>query len=345
MSWTLVYADAHVSNRCISMRILALFTHSYQIAHAAATSRTVWVASAAGINFFRAQETAHPISECTVSSVRFSLTDGCLPLWYLMAGGRHEVSGASSHKDTHPNGSGPHPYDFCNLICLSVSPISKYIHIGGQGCNIEILETWLSQPHILLLLFSHSFTFDYVQLHGLQHARLPCPSSSPGDCSNSCPLCRWCHPTISSSVVTFSSCPKSFPASESCPMNRLFRSGGKNIGASASASVLPMNIQGWFPLGLTGLISLQFKGLSRVFSSTSLKALILWHLAFFMVQISHPYMTTRKTIALTRWTFVGKVMSLLFNTLSKFVTAFLPRSKHLLISQLQSPSHILTDTR
>ena len=119
----------------------------------------------------------------------------------------------------------------------------------------------------------------------------------------------------------------------------------QSIRASTLASVLPMNIQGWFPLGLTGLISLQFKGLSRVFSSTSLKALILWHLAFLMAQISHPYMTTGKTIALTRWTFVGKVMSLLFNTLSMFVTALLPRSKHLLISQLQLPSHTLTDTR
>ena len=112
MSWSLVYADAHVSNRCISMRILALFTHSYQIAYAAATGCTVWVASAAGINFLRAQGTAHPISECTVSSVRFSLANGCLPLWYLMAGGGHEVSGASSHKDTNPIESGPHPYDF-----------------------------------------------------------------------------------------------------------------------------------------------------------------------------------------------------------------------------------------
>ena len=101
--------------------------------------------------------------------------------------------------------------------------------------------------------------------------RLPCPSLSPGACSNSYPLSRWCHPTISSSVVPFSSCLQSFPASGSFPMNLLFAAGGQSIGASASASVLPKNIQGWFPLGLTSLISLRSKGLSRVFSSTTIR--------------------------------------------------------------------------
>ena len=103
--------------------------------------------------------------------------------------------------------------------------------------------------------------------HGLQHTRLPCPSPTPGACSNSCPSSEWCHPTISSSVTSFSSCPQSFPASGSFPMCWLFASGGQNIGVSASTSVLPMNIKGWLPLGLTGLISLHPKGLSRVFSS------------------------------------------------------------------------------
>jgi len=107
-------------------------------------------------------------------------------------------------------------------------------------------------------------------------------------------------------------------------MNRLFTSGGESIAASASASALLMNIQDGFPLGLTGLMSLQPQGLSRVFDS---KASILWCSAFFMVQLSHPYMTTGKTIALTRQTFVGKVMSLLFNMLSRLVFAFLPRRK------------------
>ena len=104
----------------------------------------------------------------------------------------------------------------------------------------------------------------------MQHARLPCPSPTSGTCSNSCPLSRWCHPTISSSVVPFSSCLQSFPASGSFPVSQFFTTGGQSIGASASASVLPMN-EDWFPLGLTGLISLQSKGLSRVFSNTTVQ--------------------------------------------------------------------------
>ena len=117
----------------------------------------------------------------------------------------------------------------------------------------------------LLLLFSCSDMSNSLQPHGLQHTRLPCPSPSSGVCSNPCPLSRWCHPTISSSVVPLSSCLQSFPASGSFPVSQLFISDGLSIGASVS--VLPINIQGWFPLGLTGLISLLSKGLSRVFSS------------------------------------------------------------------------------
>ena len=112
---------------------------------------------------------------------------------------------------------------------------------------------------------------DSFWLHGLQHARHPCPSLFSKVCSNSCPMSRWCHPTISSSVVPFSFCLQSFLASGSFPTCWLFASGGKNIGASAWASVLPMNIQGWFPWGLTGLISLLTKGLSRVFSNTTVQ--------------------------------------------------------------------------
>ena len=119
---------------------------------------------------------------------------------------------------------------------------------------------------------------------GVQHSRLPCPSPTPRACSNSCPLSQWCHPNISSAVVPFSSCLQSFPASRSFPLSQFFTSGGQSIRASASASVLPMNIQDWFPLGLTGLI-LQSKGLSRVFSNTSSKASILWCSAFFIVQL------------------------------------------------------------
>ena len=111
---------------------------------------------------------------------------------------------------------------------------------------------------------------DSLWPHRLLHARLHCPSPTPGACLNSCPLSQWCHPTISSSAAPFSSCPQSFPGSRSFPMNGLFASGGQSIRASASASVLQMNIQSWFPLGLTGLISLLSKGLSRVFSSTTI---------------------------------------------------------------------------
>ena len=122
------------------------------------------------------------------------------------------------------------------------------------------------------LLFSLSVVSDSLRPHGLQHTRLPYPSPSPRACSNSCPWKQWCHPTISSSVIPFSSCLQSFPASGSFfPMSQFFTSSGQSIGASASASALPMNIQAWFPLGLTGLISLQPKGLSRVFPSTTVK--------------------------------------------------------------------------
>ena len=178
---------------------------------------------------------------------------------------------------------------------------------------------------------------------GLQHARLPCPSPTPRACSNSCPLSRWCHPTISSSVIPFSSCLQSFPAWGSFPMSQFFASGGQSIGASALASVLPMNIQDWFPLGLTGLTSLQSKGLKSLLQHHSSKASILWHSAFFMVQLSHPYMTTEKNIALSVLTFVSKVISLLFNMLCRLVIAFLPRSKSLLISWLQSPSAVILE--
>ena len=164
-------------------------------------------------------------------------------------------------------------------------------------------------------MFSHSVMSNSLLLHGLQHARLPYPSPSPQVCSNSFPLSRWCHPTISSSVASFSSCPQSFPASGSFQMSQLFTSGDQSVGASAS--LLPMNIQSWFPLGLTSLIFLQSKALSRVFSNTIVqKHQFFGTQLFFIVQLSHPYMTTGKTIALTRCTFVVKVMSLLLNTLT-----------------------------
>ena len=124
---------------------------------------------------------------------------------------------------------------------------------------------------VVTVQFSRSVVSNSLWPHGLQHTRPPCPSPTPRVYSNSCPLSRWCHPTISSFVVPFSSCPQSFPASGSFQMSQFFASGGQSIGVSASASVLPMNIQDWFPLGLIGLISLKSKGLSRVFSNTTVQ--------------------------------------------------------------------------
>ena len=140
----------------------------------------------------------------------------------------------------------------------------------------EVVKIWNVPPRKRKIEDAFVFvqSLSRIQLfetHGLQHTRLPCPSPSPRACSNACALSQWCHPTISSSVVRFSSCLLSFPELESFPMSELFSSGGQNIGVSASASVLPMNIQGWFPLGLTDLITLQPKGLSRVFSNTTVQ--------------------------------------------------------------------------
>ena len=119
--------------------------------------------------------------------------------------------------------------------------------------------------------FSRSVMSDSLRPHGLQHARPPCPSPTPTVHPNPCPLSQWCHPTISSSVVLFSSCPQSFPASGSFQKSQLFASGAQSIGVSASASVLPMNTQDWSPLGWTSWVSLQSKGLSRVFSNTTVQ--------------------------------------------------------------------------
>ena len=154
--------------------------------------------------------------------------------------------------------------------------------------------------------FSRPVVFDSLWPHESQHTRPPCPSPTPRTYSNSCPSSRWCHPAISSSVIPFSSCPQSLPPSGSF---QLFAWGGQSIGISASASVLPVNAQDWSPLGCTGWTSLQSKGLSRVFSKPQFKTINSSHSVFFTVQLSHPHMTTGKTIALTRWTFVGKVMS------------------------------------
>ena len=167
--------------------------------------------------------------------------------------------------------------------------------------------------------FSRSVVSDSLWPHGLQDTRLLCLPLSPRVCSNSCPSSRWCHPTISPSVVPFSSCHQSFPESGSFWMNQLFQSGGQSTGVSASTSVLPTNTQDPSPLGWTGWISLQSKEISSLLQHLSSKASILQLSAFFRVHLLHPYMTIGKTIVLTRWTFADKVTSLLFNMLSMLV--------------------------
>jgi len=278
----------------------------------------------------------------------------CLSLWDPM--------------DCSPPGSSIHGISQARIleqVAVSFSRGSSYprdqAHISRISCSgkrilyhwytWEALWSWLGQVYSWLRLHAfiakiqeglssvHSVMSDSLRPHEPQHARLPCPSSTPRVHPNPCPLSWWCHPTITSSVIPLSSCPQYFPASGSFQMSQLFTSGGQSIGVSASTSVLPMKTQDWFPLGWTGWISLQSKGLSKsLLQHHSSKASILWPSAFFTVQLSHQYMTTGKTIALTRRTFVGKVMSLLLNMLSRLVITFLPRSKCLLISWLQSPS-------
>ena len=212
------------------------------------------------------------------------------------------------------------------------------IQLSNEKCITEIYKQYkllltkilhcftLIIPELLILFhFSHSCSVDKLCLtlcDPVDCSRLfPCPSPSSGACWNSCPLSQWCHPTISSSLAPFFSCLQSLPASGSFLMSQLFTSGSQRIGASTSASVLPVNIQDWFPLVLTGLISLQSKGLWSIFSSITI-----WKHQFFGAQLSllsnsHLYITNGKTINLTIWTFVSKVMSLLFNMLSRFVIA------------------------
>ena len=214
-----------------------------------------------------------------------------------------------------------------------------------------------TQIHIIFSfgqeIFLHKWRAKYIRWDQFSSVAQSCLTvCDPMDCiTPGFPVCyqllelaqthgRWCHPVLSS-VVPFSSGLHSFPASGSFLMSQFFASSSQSIGDSASASILPKNIQDWFPLQWTGWISLQFKGLSRVFSNTTVQKHQFFGAQFFMVQLSHPYMTTGKTIALTRWTFVGKVMSLGFNKLSRLAITFPPRSKHLLISWLQSPSAVI----
>ena len=194
---------------------------------------------------------------------------------------------------------------------------------------------------VLLLLFSSTVVTDSMWPHELQQARPPCPSPPPGVCSISCLLHQWCHPTILSSDALFSFCPQSFPASGAFPMSWLFTLDDQNTGALASASLLPRSIQGLFPLRLIGLISFLSKGPSGVFSSTTVEGMS--SLAFCLLY--GPALTKVHDHWEDTWIFVGRVMSLIFNTLSRFVVAFLPRSNHLLISWMWSPTTVILEAK
>ena len=176
----------------------------------------------------------------------------------------------------------------------------------GIECDKELISLKGRDGPVIYyeLQFSRSVMSDSLRPHESQHARPPCPSPGLGVYPNSCLSSQWCYPAISSSVASFSYCPQSLPASGYFPMSQLFTWGGQSIGVSASASVLPMNTQDWSPLGWTGWISLQSKGLKSLLQHHSSKASIHQRSAFFTVQLSHPYMTTGKPIALStpKWT-------------------------------------------
>ena len=196
-----------------------------------------------------------------------------------------------------------------------------------------------SYTHWFSSVQSCSVMSDSLQPHGLQHARPPCPSPTPGAYSNTCPLSRWGHPTISSSVFPFSSPPSIFPSIRVFSNESVLRIRWPKYW-SFIFSISPCNeYSGLISFRMDWLDLLGFQEILKSFNSS--KASILQRSIFFVIQLSHPYMTTGKNIALTRQTFVGKVMSLLFNILSRLVITFLSRSKYLLISWLQSPSAVI----
>ena len=183
-------------------------------------------------------------------------------------------------------------------------------NVAFKNPSLKVTGDFTYSEHWLLILlasvqFSHSVMSHSLWPHGLQHTRLLCPSPTSGTYSNSCPLCQWWNPTISSSVIPFSSHLQSFPASGSFQMSQFFTSGDQSIGASTSTSVRPMNIQGWFHLGWFDLLAVQGT-LKSLLQQHSSKASILLYSTFFIVQLSYPYMTTGKITTLTRWSLLAK---------------------------------------
>ena len=216
---------------------------------------------------------------------------GSFQMSQLFASGGQSIRVSASTSFLPKKSQGWSHLEWIGWICMQYKGLSRvFSNTTVQKCQFfgaqsslwtnSHIHTWLLKT-ISSVQSSRSVISNSLRPHGLQHARLPCPSPSPGSCSNSCALSRWHYPTISSSVIPFSSCLQSFPTSESFPVSQFFTSHGQNIGASASASVLPMNIQDWFPLELTGLISFQSEWPSRVFSNTTVQK----H-QFFITQIS-----------------------------------------------------------
>ena len=197
----------------------------------------------------------------------------------------------------------------------------------------------------VLLLFNLPVISSSLWPYGLQHSRPSCPSLSPEVCPRSCPLHQWSHLTMSSSDTLSSSCPQSFTASGTFPVSQLFASGDPNTGAVASASVIPMSIQGWFTLRLTDLSSLLSVGLSGVFSNATVQKHQFSGAPPSLYSSSHNVHNHWEDHTLTIWTFVDRVMSLLFNTPPRSVIAFLLRSKHLVISWLWSPPTVILESK
>ena len=215
--------------------------------------------------------------------------------------------------------SSDHCIYYCGQESLRRNGVDLIVNKGIQNAVIQLLSH---------SCFSCSVMSDSMQIHGLQHPRLPYPSPCPRVCSDSCPLSQWCHPTISSSIVPFLSYLQSFPASGSF----LWVSSLHQVAKVLELQLQHQSFQWIFRVDFPWIHWFDLLSVQGTLQNHSSKASVLQRSAFFIVQMSHPHMTTGKTIALTIQTFVGKVMSLFFNTLSRFVIAFLPRRMHLLIS-------------
>ena len=211
----------------------------------------------------------------------------------------------------------------------------------AKDTGVLIMPTWVIWTSVQ---FSHSVVSDSLRSHESQHARPPCPSPTPGVHPNSCPLSQWCHPAISSSVVPFSSCPPIPPSIRVFTKELTLRMRWPKYWSFSFTIIPSKEHPGLISFRMDWLDLLAVQGtLKSLLQHHSSKVSILQHSGFFTVQLSHPYMTTGETIALTRQTFVGKVMSLFLNMLSRLVITFLPRSKRLLISWLQSSSAVILE--